>query len=124
MFLQALIIVGLMVLMSFMGFIMRKTDAVGNENKGLSVVLLYIAQPCMVVSALQGYDYASSALGNMGVMALLAVITQTLILAAAFFVFKFSLRKTQFCIFWHAKVCENTFLVSMMYISVKTEFFL
>ncbi len=107
MFLQALIIVGLMVLMSFMGFIMRKTDAVGNENKGLSVVLLYIAQPCMVVSALQGYDYASSALGNMGVMALLAVITQTLILAAAFFVFKFNKDDKQRRVYAFASAFSN-----------------
>ena len=77
-----------MVAMSLMGFIMRKTGAVGNENKGLSVVLLYIAQPCMVVAALQGYSYESNNLGNIGIMALLALIVQLVILIVAFYSFK------------------------------------
>ena len=96
-----------MVAMSLMGFIMRKTGAVGNENKGLSVVLLYIAQPCMVVSALQGYDYVSSALGNMGIMALLAVVTQIVILVAAFFIFKFNKDDKQRRVYAFASVFSN-----------------
>jgi len=107
MIISALIIVGLMVGMSLLGFGIRKAKLVGEENKGLSVTLLYIAQPLMIVSVLQANAYQNSVLGNMGLTFLFAVVTQTVLLIAAFFIFKFNKDDKERRVYAFASVFSN-----------------
>ncbi len=88
-FLTSLISVGLLIALAVPGFILKKLKMLpDNAVNVLVTLLLYIAQPFLTFSSFMKKTYESALLTNMLLTALLALVTQLLVLLIAWLTLK------------------------------------
>jgi predicted permease len=89
--LTVLLNIGILILIGVPGYVFGKAGLLkGQDSKPLSALLIYVAQPFMIIMSYQGKIYHPDILGSLGITILLAAVAHLAMLLVAHFAFSFT----------------------------------
>lgn len=89
MFLNVLPNLGLMVVYIAIGFILTKTKLTKTEHgKSLSAILVYVLNPCMIISSFLRMEFSKEGIINLGLFFAATFVFQLLVFIALFLIFR------------------------------------